>query len=355
MYAFDLDPHQIFTDRTPQWAALGLPLDDIDAVRVEVTDMWGDGPGGWSHEWSELAQSYATSGAHGRAAYAYGCAHFPCVNTTARAHALDRQLEQYLLAAEHFPVQFERRTIDVPYQGASLKLPIHLYSGDGQYASRPVLIAHGGVDTFKMDFDPFVLALTQGASVTTLAIDMPGTGETSVPLGPEADELIAGIVHYARTLGDGRVAHFATSFGGNFSAMSGLTGLVDAAIDVGGPLVESLSAGHLAKLPYGMRDIVGNALHLDAPPALADLQRAVAALSRRDLLDAASDTPMLIVNGADDYFIAPSDTLVFQNRPHTEVHLLDHTGHCAMSRAPEVVQLITTWLQTQFAQPNKEQ
>ena len=78
------------------------------------------------------------------------------------------------MAAKDFPVAFERRILTVPYRGAKIELPVHLYSVDGDYAARPVLLAHGGVDTFKMDFHPFCLAFTQGAGVTTLAIDHAG-------------------------------------------------------------------------------------------------------------------------------------------------------------------------------------
>ena len=59
---------------------------------------------------------------------------------------------------------------------------------------------------------------------------------------------------------------------------------------------------------------------------------------------------MLVVNGADDYFIPQSDTLVFQGLPNTEVHLIEGTGHVAMSKAPEVVPKIIAWLAGPFAQ-----
>jgi esterase FrsA len=59
---------------------------------------------------------------------------------------------------------------------------------------------------------------------------------------------------------------------------------------------------------------------------------------------------MLVINGADDYFIPQSDTLVFQGRPNTEVHLIEGTGHVAMSKAPEVVPKIIAWLAGPFAQ-----
>ena len=56
-----------------------------------------------------------------------------------------------------------------------------------------------------------------------------------------------------------------------------------------------------------------------------------------------------VANGADDYFIPQSDTLVFQGRPNTEVHLVEDTGHCAMSKAPEVVPQIIAWLAAHVA------
>jgi esterase FrsA len=55
---------------------------------------------------------------------------------------------------------------------------------------------------------------------------------------------------------------------------------------------------------------------------------------------------MLVVN---DYFIPQSDTLVFRGRPHTEVRLIEGTGHVAMSTAPQVVPQIMGWQSSQFA------
>jgi esterase FrsA len=348
MYIYAIDPQAMFDDRTHQFAAFGIPLADINGVRNKVTDMWADAPGGWSYEWSKLAERYIADGNPGLAAYAYGCAHFPCLNTDARNRALANQLQQYELAAKDFPMNFERRIIAVLYRGGEIEVPVHLYSVDGDYAARPVLVAHGGVDTFKMDFHPFCLAFTQGAGMTTLAIDMPGTGETPVPLDPTGDEVIAGVVKFARSIGDGRVAHFGMSFGGNFSAMSGLTGLVDAAVDLGGPLVESFTAEHGAALPYGMRDIVGNAMHFDRVPTLDELVGGLQHLSRAELLCTKTNAPMLVINGADDYFITQSDTRVFEHRPDTAVHLLENTGHCAISKLSEVVPMINGWLRAQF-------
>jgi esterase FrsA len=63
---------------------------------------------------------------------------------------------------------------------------------------------------------------------------------------------------------------------------------------------------------------------------------------------------MLIMNGADDYFVPRSETLVFTGRAKTDVHMLGECRHCAVlsgnggkSRLPDVIELIADWL------PNK--
>ena len=350
MYTYDIDTAAMFEDRAVQFAKFGIPPDEIERVRTAITDMWADAPGGWEYEWSKLAGEPADRGDHYLASLIYGCAKFPCLTDQARARALRHQLEQFELASKDFPVSFERRIIAVPFRDGTVEVPVHLYSTDGDYSARPVLIASGGVDTWKMDIHPWWVGFTQGSGVSTLAFDHPGTGETAIPLDGHADEVIRGIADYARTLGNGRVAHFGASFGGNFSAMSGLAGIVDAAVDLGGPVVDSFKPEHLQNLPYGMHDIIGNAMHWDHSPTLDELSAALGQLRRRDLLAQKHNSEMLVVNGADDYFIPQSDTLVFQGRRNTEVHLIEGTGHVAMSKAPEVVPKIIDWLRTHFAE-----
>ncbi|MGO9251707.1 MAG: alpha/beta hydrolase [Mycobacterium sp.] len=344
MYTYDIDPAAMFEDRTRQFEKFGIPLDDIKRIAAATSDMWADAPGGWVYEWSQLAKECADRGDHYLASMVYGCAKFPCLTDHARVRAMQHQLEQFELAAKDFPVAFERRIITVPYRGSTVDVAVHLYSSDGDYAARPALIASGGVDTWKMDIHPWWVGFTMGARVTTLAFDHPGTGETAIPLDGHADEVIRGIADYARTLGDGRVGHFGASFGGNFSAMSGLAGIVDVAVDLGGPVADAFGPENVQKLPYGMHDILGNAMHWDHSPTLAELSSGLGRLDRSDLLARQSNSAMLVINGADDYFVPQSDTLVFQGRPNTEVHLIEGTGHVAMSKAPQVVPMITTWL-----------
>jgi esterase FrsA len=344
VYTYDVDAQAMFEDRAVQFAKFGVPVEEIEGVRAAVTDMWSDEPGGWVFEWSTLARRYAERGDHRMASLVYGCAKFPCLTDPARERALQRQLEQFQLAARDFPVQFERRIIEVPRRGGTVDVPVHLYSVDGQFAGRPVLLLSGGVDTWKMDVHAWCETFTLNTGVGVLAFDHPGTGETRIPLDDHADEVVRGIADYARGIGDGRVGHFGASFGGNFAAMSGLSGIVDAAVDLGGPVVDSFHPENLAKLPFGMHDILGNAMGWDHSPTLAELSAGLDELSRRDLLAQQTNSAMLVINGAVDVFIPQSDTLVFEGRRDTEVHLIPDSGHVAMSKAGEVVPMVVDWL-----------
>jgi esterase FrsA len=101
-----------------------------------------------------------------------------------------------------------------------------------------------------------------------------------------------------------------------------------------------------------MPGIIGNDMGFDKEPTSVDFVAAVQQFSRRSLLDQPDNSPMLVINGANDYFVPQADTLVFQGRRNTEVHLLPDIGHCAVlggpSKLPEVVDLIARWLPAQI-------
>jgi esterase FrsA len=351
-YTYDLSPAAMFEDRYSQFVSFGIPKADVDTLRATITDMWADAPGGWPFEWSKFARKYLEAGNPLLASFAYGFAKFPCLANDARRKAQQNQLETYLKAAPSFPVKFERKTFALPYQGGSVNLPVHLFSVTAQYAGAPVLIYSGGVDTYKMDLHALCVTLVQRLGITILAFDIPGTGESPVPLSVKGDEVVLGLVKEARKLGNGKVAHLGFSFGGNFSAMTGLSSAVDAAIVLGGPVDKAWGKENAQSLPYGMPGIIGNDMWFDHELALPGFMAAVAQFSRRPLLDRAENGPMLVINGANDYFVPQADTLVFQGRRNTEVHLLPNIGHCAVlggpSKLPEVVDLIARWLPEQI-------
>jgi esterase FrsA len=341
-YQWPLNSRELFAERAEQFIALGLPRGDVEAVRGAVTDMWPDAPGGWVYEWSKLAKSYADAGSHLQAAQAYGWAKFPTLADDVKRAALAKQLEEYLLAAPGFEVQFERSVLQLPYQNGTTTLPVHLFTPTDLSTDGPVLIASGGVDGWKMDAHRVFVKLASDLRLRVLAFDIAGTGESAVPMtSAGGGEIVRGLIEHARTLGTGLVAHLGISMGGYYSARSGLAGDVDAAIVWGGPVEAAFDAppGH-----FGMDGIIGNAMGFDARPSTDQLFARFRDFSLRPLLDQDLNTPMLIVNGADDVHVPQHDTLVFQGRRDTEVHLLPDAAHCAMTKLPEIMSIIADWL-----------
>jgi esterase FrsA len=341
-YQWPLDPKELFVERYPQMVNTGLPAPDADAMRTAITDMWRDAPGGWVFEWSRLGARYAEGGNQALATLAYGWAKFPVLADDAKREALRHQVEHYLLAAPDFPVAFDRRFLEVPYQGSSIRLPVHVLSAPDLPDDAPVLLASGGVDSWKMDLTALFAGFALNTRTRVLVFDIPGTGECPIPLTHDSVALINGLVGHARDLGDGTVAHLGISMGGYFSAATGLAGTVDASIVLGGPVAASFAAGR--SFQFGMADIVGNAFGFDRPPTEDELAAHSEPMSLRRLLDQDTNSPMIIVNGADDIHVPQEDTLVFQGRRDTRVELLPDTGHCAISKLETVVPLMIDWL-----------
>ncbi|WP_406164609.1 alpha/beta hydrolase [Streptomyces sp. NBC_00996] len=342
-YEWKVDPQDLFEERAPQMVSMGLPSQDVIAVRAAVTEMWPDRPGGWVYEWSQLAARYAESGQHRPAVLAYGYAKFPSLADDAKRTAHQRQLEQYLLAAAGYRVAFERQTLDIPCQGAITPVPVHLLIPPAWTADAPVLLASGGVDTWKMDIHGICEDLALRTGLRVVAFDIPGTGESTTPMTADGGaDIVRALIGKARHLGNGHVIHLGISMGGHFSARSGLVGDADAAINIGGPVATAFAPGR--GFAHGMSGIIGNALGFDQEPTEAELGNAFTPFSLQPLLDDDKNAPMLVVNGADDVHVPREDTLVFNGRRDTEVHLLPGTGHCAMSKWPEVATLIVEWI-----------
>jgi esterase FrsA len=347
-YEWPLDPQDLFGERYAQMTNTGLPVKDVDAVRAAITDMWADAPGGWVYEWSKLAASYAEAGSHQQAALAYGWAKFPTLADEPKRVAHAKQLEQYLLAAPGFGVDFSREVLDLPYRGGTTRLPVHLFGPFDLPDDSPVVLISGGVDSWKMDVHGACVVLATQLRVRVLAFDVAGTGESAVPMtGAGGGEIVSGLITHARTLGNGIVAHVGISMGGHYSARSGLAGEVDAAVVFGGP-VEAAFVGQ-GPNRHGMHGIIGNALGFDAPPGTEELSPRMAEFSLRPLLDQDRNAPMLVINGADDVHVPQHDTLVFEGRRDTVVDLIPNAGHCAPTELPYVMATIADWLTRSLA------
>jgi esterase FrsA len=344
-YEYPVDVKSLWSERAPQFVQLGIPQEQVDHLVEVVDDMWADRPGGWCFEWSRLAAGYAEAGQAGLATLAYGGARFPCLADQAKATAHRHQLEQYTLAAKDFPVSFERRTVTTRYEGKVVEVPVHILAEPGADQDTPVLVVTGGIDTWKMDLHSMWVAYALGAHLRIVACDIPGTGElTHVAMTPASTAIVDQVVAFARTLTTGKVGQLGMSFGGYFSAHAGLTEVVDAAVVVGGPVLNAFAVQNIAGLMYGMRDIFGNAAGFTQVPTSEQLTAAGGEFAMGDLLDRGTNCPMFVINGDKDVHVPLSDTQLFEGRPGTQVRLIPGGTHCAFNKAADLIAANTAWL-----------
>jgi esterase FrsA len=239
----------------------------------------------------------------------------------------------------------ERRVVQVEHDGQLVPVHVHQFTPDATPTDQaPVVIASGGVDTWKEDLHKIWSAIASFTNMTVLAFDIAGTGESTVPMSPAGGaQIIEGLVAEARAIGDGRVAHVGISMGGYFTARAALSGLVDAAVILGGPVRAAFAKP--ADANSNMGGIIGNALGLAAPPSREELAARWQEFSLTTLIETtAATTPTLVVNGADDPLVPQEDSLLFEGRPNTTVVLVPDSGHCASNKLDEVVPQIIGWL-----------
>ncbi len=359
MFVFPVDPGELLRERTAQFTGSGIPAAVLARVTATVDEMWGDGPTSWLPVWSREAEAAEAAGRHLTAALCWGAARFPALAAPGRVAAQERQVAAYLTASARFPVRFTRTVLDVGYRGGRTAVPVHLFQRRSAFRHTPraVLLFLGGVDTWKMDLHRLAVASALTTGYLVAAVDMPGTGESAVPLATDADEILAGVADRLREIHDCPVGALGISFGGHWTAKLALLGRVDAAVDIGGPTgIGVRTADDLLAMPCGMPGIVGNALGLDAPPTEADALRMLGGfdLAAQGLLAApgapppSGAAPLLAVNGADDPYIPREDVAGLATRAGATVWILRDAGHCAPERFRVMMPAVWTWLRSRL-------
>ncbi|WP_128431874.1 alpha/beta hydrolase [Streptomyces cyaneus] len=349
MFTFPLDPQALLRERTRQLTRLGIPAGIVARATAEIDDMWGAGTGGWVPVWARHAERAERQGKLLSASLCWGAARFPALATPERQLAQERQLDCYLRAARHFPVRFQRLVLDVPHGTGTTPVPVHLFRRRGGTASEPraVLLVSGGVDTWKMDLHRLLVASALATGLLVAAVDMPGTGESALPLTPDSEFVLTGVVDLLRGHYGKPVGFFGLSFGGHWAAKLALLGRVDAAVDVGGPTgITDRGPGELMGMPHGMAGIIGNALGLGELPddeTFADLFGRFS-LRRQGLLARTGGAPLLAANGSDDQYIPRADVTGLGGRAATTVWIVRGATHCAPEHFAPLVAAAWAWL-----------
>src|SRR5262249_55253791 len=154
----------------------------------------------WASVWGETAARFeqaaqaaearddagAAAKAYFQAYVFYSLGRYPCPNHPRKQECAVKGRESYLRAARGFDPPLEH--IAIPFAGApheGREMVVHLRKPKGA-ARPPVMVMHGGVDSYKEErYDVSNQFLAAGTA--TVAIDMPGTGESPVLGSPTGE------------------------------------------------------------------------------------------------------------------------------------------------------------------------
>jgi esterase FrsA len=351
VFTFPVDTSELLAERTRQMVdGWGVPAPVVADVRGRVREMWSEDQTGWTPVWAEHAERAEREDKWLLAALCWGGARFPCLATSAKQDAYERQGVAYQRAIASFPTDFERVELEAAMNGATTSVPVHVFRRRWR-PGQSLLVLCSGVDTWKVELHQSAVRIAQATGLTVAALDMPGTGESRVALTPGADAILADAGRQlAERYGARRTGFFGFSFGGHWAAKLALTRRVDAAIDLGGPVGAGEHPIDAAALPYGMPGILGHAFGFDEDLGGERLTAYLDSfsLARQGLLDGRAAAPLLVVNGDHDQFLPLADTTVFASCPTATVWVVRDATHVAAERLSRVIPAALGWLATRL-------
>lgn len=144
--------------------------------------------GSWVHEWRRAARQLELDGQYLRACQYYGMARFPYVDGEARAAAqagsvaaFDRWRILEQPGIERLEVELPDGRVRCWADGLSPRSP------------RPVLLIMGGIVSPKEQWAQGLLPLRR-LGMASIALEMPGVGENTLPYGPGSSVMLSGVL-----------------------------------------------------------------------------------------------------------------------------------------------------------------
>jgi esterase FrsA len=347
------------------------PVGDCEpaAARAAIDRLRSLDGENWGQVWAEAAQPFvraaqeaeargdtaAASGAHFQAYSFYYAGRYPCPNHPRKAECAAQARAHYLAAARGWDPPLERVSIPFagrPGEGSEVVGYLRKPRGD----ARPPLVIHwGGIDGYKEERHANAEAMLE-QGLASLAIDMPGTGESPVVVSPDGERQFAAVLDWVkgrRDVDGGRVAVMGSSFGGYWSVK--LAHLyperLRGAVCWGGGVHRNFLPDWTEAARYAesyLFDLAECRAHACGVPDYEAYKAYVPALSLLDsgLLDRPC-APLLLINGKDDVQVPLADYyLMLEHGSPKDIRLFPG-GH--MGRTPQTVPTILNWLSARLA------
>ena len=337
-YQWPLDPQELFIERYPQMVNTGLPARGRGRDARRDHRHVGRCAGRVGVRVVTARSALCRGGRRGsRARSPTAGRSSPSLADDAKRRALKHQIEHYLLAAEDFPVDFDRRFLEVPYQGSSTsrsrarpggaRPPRGRARPDRQRRSR--LVEDGPPRPVRR-----VRPEHRGPGVR---VRHPRNRRVPDRAQPRVGGAWSrGCRPRPRARGRTGSPTSAYRWAATSPPRPGWPGSVDAAIVLGGPVETAFAAGPLVPVRHGGHRRQRLRIRPPAQSARRSPSRR-GAMSLRELLD--QDTQLTDARRS----TAPRTSISRRRTPSSSaaagtraVELLPDTGHCAVSKLDEV-------------------
>jgi esterase FrsA len=313
----------------------GYPLAGLvpSEVREALSNIHSLDRDEWAAAWSAIGDRYMERGRalpagsnDARTAFLqawryYSFARWPVPIGAGKERAYRLALDAFRAAALSLDPPLE--IVRIPFEGKEiigyLRLP------KDAKGPVPLIIAIGGLDSRKEDMiERFSVLLSQG--IGSLGLDMPGTGEAPLKIGPNAERMFSAVIDYAATrreIDTSKLIVYGGSFGGHWGVRLAVTERerLFAVIVQSGPVHTAFQPEFLEKA------FVTKEYLFDRGPALASMYDGVAtpaelleqapknSLLTQGYLDKPTVEPMLVIAGKHDTQV-----------PISDIELLLHSG-----------------------------
>jgi esterase FrsA len=324
------------------------PLDmvDADGARDAIGSLRGLDPESWAAAWGAAADRFASAGDPIQAYRFSFVGRYPVPNHPAKDEQYARARRFFLAAASADDPPVER--VSVPVDGAG-DLPFYVLRPAG-VERPPVVMVWGGIDTWKEEMYDRTGTLFRSKGYAVLLLDIPGTGESPVLAGRDAERQWAPIFDWLDAQADldsSRVVAVGASFGGYWAMKLAHTHRerLRGAVNWGGGV-------HITFTPEWQQRSRGASSYLmDLMPARARIfggstfEDYVARCPELSLLDQGlldqPSAPLLLVNGRNDVQNSVDDIYLSLDHGDPKTARVFDGGH--MGEGP-VVPTIVAWV-----------
>jgi len=331
-----------------------------DAVASALSRLASVDPEPWAEVFSALAVPHEEKAARAEAAgdmhramehylvaYDYHrVARYPAPNSPAKLRAYRLAQVDYLKAAHYFDPPLEVVEISFPgCEGEGHVLVGHLRKPTG-VVRPPVVINWGGIDSFKeRRVEPYL-----AAGLATLAIDMPGVGDSPIKGAAESERLwdpIFDWIAHRPDVDEDRIGLIGASTGGYWAAKLAHTHAqrIRAAVTHGGPAHYAFTPDWIARAqrgeyPFELAETLASAFGLSTYAEWVEYSPQLSLL-RQGVLDRPCAS-MLCVNGVEDSVFPIADMYLLLEHGDPKSARFFQGGH--MGQTPQTQPTITRWL-----------